>query len=76
MQTNIRRAALIGAWVLAVAAFGYISGTSTFMGWTLLAVISLALPVLMGRLWSGPSQTMSESIREAVQDEGRQTRRR
>jgi hypothetical protein len=65
MQTNFVKAALMGGWVLAVGAFGYMSGT-TFAGWTLLAVVSLAPPMLMGRLWSAPPPTMSESIRKVL----------
>jgi hypothetical protein len=66
MQTNLVKAALMGAWILAIGAFGYMSGTTTVSGWALLAVVSLALPVLMGRLWSAPSPTMSETIRKAL----------
>ena len=66
MQTNLVKAALMGAWVLAVGAFGYMSGAASFAVWALLAVISLAPPVLMGRLWSVPPQTMSETIRKEL----------
>ena len=50
MQTDVVKAALTGTWVLAVLAFGYMSGTSSFAGWTLLAVVSLAPPALAVRL--------------------------
>jgi hypothetical protein len=66
MRMDFVKAALMGAWVLAVGAFGYMSGTTSFAGWTLLAVVSLAPPVLMGRLWRAPPQTMSESIRKVL----------
>ena len=66
MQTDVVKAALTGTWVLAVLAFGYMSGTSSFAGWTLLAMVSLAPPVLMVRLWSTPSPTMSETIRNVL----------
>jgi hypothetical protein len=66
MQTNFVKAALMGAWVLAVGAVGYLSGAASFAVWTLLAVISVAPPVLMGRLWSAPPQTMSETIRQVL----------
>jgi hypothetical protein len=66
MPTNFVKAALMGAWVLAVGAFGYMSGTTSFAGWTALALASLAPPVLMVRLWSAPPPTMSESIREVL----------
>jgi hypothetical protein len=66
MPTNFVKASLTGAWVLAVGAFGYMSGTSSFAGWTLLSVVSLVPLVLMRRLWSAPSQSMSESIQEVL----------
>jgi hypothetical protein len=66
MQTHYVKAALMGAWVLAVGAFGHMSGAASFAGWTLLAVVSLAPPVLMGRLWSAPPLTMSETIRKVL----------
>jgi hypothetical protein len=59
------KAVLMGAWVLSAGAFGYILGTTSLAGWTLLAVASLAPPLLMARLWS-PPQTMSEAIREVL----------
>ena len=66
MQTDVVKAALTGTWVLAVLAFGYTSGTSSFAGWTLLSVVSLVPVVLMLRLWSAPSQSLSESIQEVL----------
>ena len=66
MQIDFVKAALMGAWVLAVGAFGYMSGAQSFAMWTLLAVVSLAPLVLMVRLWSTPPPTMSESIRKAL----------
>jgi hypothetical protein len=66
MQTDSVRAALMAASVVAVGAVGYISGTTSLAGWTLLAVVSLVPPALMVWLWSAPSRTMSERIREAL----------
>lgn len=66
MQTDFVKVALAGAWILAVGAFGHLSGTSSFAGWTLLAVVSLAPPVLMVRLLSAPPPTMSETIRNEL----------
>ena len=66
MQTNFVKVALMGAWVLAVGAVGYISGAASLAWWTVLAVVSLAPPVLMGQLWSAPPQTMSETIRKEL----------
>jgi hypothetical protein len=66
MQTNSVKAALMGAWFLGVGALGYMSGTTSSAGWILLAVISLAPPVLMVWLWSPPPPTMSETIRKVL----------
>ena len=66
MQTDLVKAELTGAWILAVGAFGYMSGTTSLTGWTVLALVSLAPPVLMVRLWRAPSPTMSETIRNVL----------
>ena len=59
MQTDYVKSALIAAWVLAVGAVAYVSGTTTVAGW-IVAVLSL---VVMVPLWS---PTMSETIREVL----------
>jgi hypothetical protein len=66
MQTDYVKAALMAAWVVAVGALGYMSGTTSLAGWTLLAVVSLVPPGLMVRLWRAPSPSMSETIRTAL----------
>jgi hypothetical protein len=66
MQTDFVKATLMAAWVVAVGVLGYMSGTMSFAGWALLAVVSLMAPALMVRLWSLPSPTMSEAIREVI----------
>lgn len=66
MQTDFVKAALMAAWVLAVGALGYMSGTTSLMGWTLLAVVSFVPPALMVRLWRAPSPSMSETIRAVL----------
>jgi len=66
MQTDNLKAALIGAWILAVGVLAYILGTTSLAGWTALAVVSVIPPVVIMRLWRAPSQSMSESIREVM----------
>ena len=66
MQTDYMKATLIAAWVLAVGTLGYVSGATSFAAWTTLAVLSLVPPVVMMRLWSAPTSSMSESIREVL----------
>ncbi len=66
MQIDLVKAALMAVWVIGVGALGYVSGTTSFAGWTLLAVVSLVPPALMVRLWSAPSPSMSETIRDVL----------
>jgi hypothetical protein len=66
MQSEHEKAALAGSWIAAAGSIGYLAGTSSVAGWTLLAMASLAPPVLMVRFWSTPSPTMSETIRKAL----------
>ena len=66
MQTDLLKAGLMAAWVVAVGVLGYVSGTTSFTGWALLAAVSLTPPALMVRLWSPPAPTISEAIREVI----------
>ena len=66
MWTDYVKAALMAAWILAVGGLGYVFGTTSFAGWTLVAVLSVVPPALMARLWGAPSPSMSETIREAL----------
>jgi hypothetical protein len=66
MQTDYVKAALIAAWILAVAVLGYVSGTTSFAAWAFVAALSLVPPAVMLRLWSAPSPSMSETIREVL----------
>ena len=65
MRTDVK-AALMAGWILAVAGLGYGFGTTSLAGWILVAVLSVVPPVLMVRLWSAPSPSMSESIRDVL----------
>jgi hypothetical protein len=66
MKTEHVKPALMVAWVIAVGALGYASGTTSFPGWTVVAVLSLVPPAVMVRLWSAPSPSMSETIRDTL----------
>lgn len=66
MQTEYVKAALMAAWILAVGVLGYVSGTTSFATWTFVAAISLVPPAVMLRLWSAPSPSTSETIREVL----------
>ena len=66
MKTDYVKLALMAAWVLAVGILGYVSGTTSFAGWVVVAALALVPAAVMVRLWSPPSTTMSESIREVL----------
>jgi len=66
MQTDHVKAALIAAWILAVGGVAYLSGATSFAGWTVVAVLSLVPPAIMMRLWTAPAPSMSESIRDVL----------
>lgn len=66
MQTDYMKAALMAAWILAVGVLGYVSGATSFVAWTILAVLALVPPTVMVRLWGVPSPSMSETIREVL----------
>ena len=66
MQTEYMKAALMAAWILAAGVLGYVFGTTSFAAWTILAALVLVPPAVMVRLWSVPSPSMSETIREVL----------
>ena len=66
MQTDQVKAAVVGAWILAVGVVGYISGITSLAGWTVLTAVAVTPPIIMMRLWRVPSQTVSESIRDVL----------
>ena len=66
MQTDHVKAAVIAVWILTVGVLGYVVGATSVVGWTVLAAMALTPPVVMMRLWSAPSPTMSEAIREVL----------
>lgn len=66
MRTDYMRATFMGVWILAVGVLGYISGTTSLVGWTVLAALAATPPVVIMRLWRVPAQSISESIREAI----------
>lgn len=65
MRTDYLKAASMGGWILAVGALGYVSGTTSFVAWTVLAFLALVPPAIMLRL-STSSPSMSESIRDVL----------
>ena len=66
MQIDYVKGAVMAAWVLAVVSVGVASGTTSFTAWTVVAVMSLVPPAVVGRLWRAPSPSMSEAIRAVI----------
>jgi hypothetical protein len=66
MQIANVKAASMSAWVLAVIVFGYVSGAASVAVWAAVAALAVAGPAVMARLWSPPSPSMSESIRDVL----------
>jgi hypothetical protein len=66
MQSDHVKTVLTGAWILGVGTFGYVSGATSVAAWTVLATLALVPPAVMGRLWSAPARSVSESIRDVL----------
>ena len=66
MQSDHVKAALMAAWILAVAGLAYMFGTTSFAGWSFAAALALVPPAVMARFWSAPSPSMSETIRDVL----------
>ena len=52
-------------WVSAVSIAGMAANVNSFGGWMVLGALAVVPPIVMLRRWSGPQQSMSESIQEA-----------
>jgi hypothetical protein len=66
MRSSHVKALLMGAWIVAVGAFGYVFGATSVAAWIALAVLSLAPPAVVAWLWKAPAPSTSETIREAL----------
>jgi hypothetical protein len=53
-------------WVLAWVGIVLLVHVGSTMGWILLVGAGIVPPCILLRMWRRPSQTMSESIREAI----------
>lgn len=60
------KAALMVLWVVTVAFVGYVGGTTSVTGWTMLGAVALTAPLITMRLWRVPAQSMSQSIQEVL----------
>ena len=52
-------------WMMAMYAAGITLGVTSVAGWAVLAAVALLPTVMLAQWWRGPSQSMSERIREA-----------
>jgi hypothetical protein len=65
METDHLKSALMVTWIVTVGMLAYLAGSASLAAGTALAIVSLAFPVVLMKLWRVPAPTMSESIREA-----------
>ena len=65
MQLEHTKAMLAGAWILAAIVLGVVGGVTSVGARLVLAGVALVPPLAILLFWHGPSQTMSESIRQA-----------
>jgi hypothetical protein len=65
MKLNYTNAAAAAFWVLAMCAIGVALGTTSVIGWTVLAGFALLPPLVMTRWWKD-DPSLSESIHEAL----------
>jgi hypothetical protein len=54
------------AWFFAVLLAGYVAGTTSMGGWTLVAAAAMTLPGIFRYFWRIPEESMSESIRDVL----------
>ena len=66
MQPKHMKTAVVGAWVLGLAAIALMVNVSSVGGWMLLVGLGVLPPFMLLRLWREPAQTTSESIRSAL----------
>jgi hypothetical protein len=66
MHTNSAKAGAFVIGVLAVGVLGYVSGVTSPAVWAILLTVAVVPAVVVMRLSRARSQSMSESIREAL----------
>jgi hypothetical protein len=66
MQIEYMRAMLTGAWMLFIAALGYATGITSFVGLTALLAVALTPAVVTTRFWGAPARTISETIQDVL----------
>lgn len=65
MQTHYRKVVLAGAWMTIVVAVSLAADVTSLTGRFVLAAFGLVPALVVMRFWSGPPQTISESITTA-----------
>ena len=67
MKREHYQAYVASIWVLAICVAAIVGGATSVPAFAVVALLALAPPLVMQRLWREPSQTLSESIRDARQ---------
>lgn len=66
MQIPSIRTTVAMVWVFAVCLAGLVAGVGSLSGWIVVAALALIPPIITMWRWTGPAQTMSESIQKAL----------
>lgn len=56
----------VALWIVAVGTAGLAANVTSAAGWTVVAGLALVPAGVLLKLWKEPSQTMSESIKDAL----------
>ena len=65
MKLNYTYTTAVAVWVLAMCAIGVTIGTTSLIGWTVLAGFALLPPLAIARWWKH-DPSLSESIHEVL----------
>jgi hypothetical protein len=66
MTLENTKALFAGVWAFGILAVGIAANVTFASGQMALAAVAVLPPLVMWRLWMAPSESMSESIREAI----------
>jgi hypothetical protein len=65
MKLTSTRAAAVGLWVVSMGMIGVALGTTSFVGWTVVATFALVPPVVTAWWWR-EEPSLSESIHDVL----------
>ena len=68
MHTELLKTAIVGGWVLGLGVLAFSVNVTSLGAWTVLVGLGALPPLIMLKMWdpTGPAESMSESIRDAI----------